>query len=159
MKHESYDGSCAICKTNSGDFPIPGGVVFENDLWLVRHLMPGRGVPGWMMVQSQRHVAGIAAFNDEEAANFGPAFRHFERVLEEVTGALRIYTASMNESAAHFHCHLVPRYESMPKGAVGWDIFDLFRASGAGEIEVDSVEADRLLDAYRTALAASPPPR
>lgn len=159
MRHDSNDPSCGICKTNSGDAPIPGGIVFENDLWLVRQLMPGLGVPGWMMVQSQRHTAGIADFDDDEAANFGPAFRHLERVLQEVTGALRIYTASMNESVPHFHCHLVPRYAEMPKGAAGWDVFDLFRASGAGEITVDRDEADRLREAYKAALAASPPPR
>ncbi len=158
MKHPSNDPACGICKTNSGEAPIPGGIIFENKLWLVRHLMPGRGVPGWMMVQSQRHVAGISSFDDEEAANFGPAFRHFQKVLQEVTGALRIYAASMNESFPHFHCHLVPRYAQMPKNASGWDVFDLIRASGEGEIAVDGDEAEKLTEKYRAALKASPPP-
>ncbi len=159
MKHASYDESCGICKANAGGAPIAGGVVFENDLWLVRHLMPGRGVPGWMMVQSQRHVPGIAYFNDEEAGNFGPAFRHFEKVLEHVTGAVRIYTAAMNESFPHFHCHIVPRYEKMPKDAAAWAVFDLFRASAEGEVAVNREEADRLTAAYREALKSNPPPR
>jgi diadenosine tetraphosphate (Ap4A) HIT family hydrolase len=111
-----------------------------------------------MMVQTQRHVAGIADFDDDEAANFGPAFRHFEKVLQAVTGSLRIYTASMNESFPHFHCHLVPRYKEMPKGATAFGVFDLFRASGEGEITVDADEVERLTEAYRTALAAAPPP-
>lgn len=113
MKHPSNVSTCGICKANSGEVPVPGGIIFENDLWLVRHLTPWRCVPGWMMVQSQRHVAGISDFNDAEAANFGPAFRHLQKVLQDVTGALRIYTASMNESSPHFHCHLVPRYVQM----------------------------------------------
>lgn len=159
MKHPSHDEGCGICKTNAGEAPIPGGIVFENDLWLVRHLMPGRGVPGWMMVQSQRHVAGIAYFNDDEVASFGPSFRHFEKALEKVTGAQRIYTAAMNESFPHFHCHIVPRYAKMPKDASAWEVFDLFRATGAGEVEVDRAEAERLTEAYRQALKASPPPR
>jgi diadenosine tetraphosphate (Ap4A) HIT family hydrolase len=112
-----------------------------------------------MMVQSQRHVPGIADFDDAEAADFGPAFRHFEKVLQQVTGALRIYTASMNESFPHFHCHLVPRYQRMPKDAASWAVFDLFRASSEGEITVDRAEAARLTEAYRQALKASPPPR
>ncbi len=159
MKHESFDPTCGICKTNAGEVPIPGGVVFENELWLVRHLMPGRGVPGWMMVQSQRHVAGIATFNEAEATNFGPAFRHFEQLLEQVTGAQRIYTTAMGESFPHFHCHLVPRYAEMPKDAASWAVFDLFRASAEGEISVDAGEVSRLTDAYREALRNNPPPR
>ena len=158
MRHPTNVPACGICRTNSGEVAIPGGLVFENDLWLVRHLVPGRGVPGWMMVQSQRHVAGIAEFDDAEAANFGPAFRHFEKVLQEVTGSLRIYTASMNESFPHFHCHLVPRYAQMPKEASAWAVFDLFRASGAGEVTVDEEENNRIMVAYRAALQASPPP-
>jgi histidine triad (HIT) family protein len=159
MKHASYDAKCGICRTNAGDAAIDGGIVFENDLWLVRHLMPGRGLPGWMIVQSQRHVPGIAYFDDAEAANFGPAFRHFEKVLEEVSGALRIYTAAMNESFPHFHCHLIPRYKKMPKDAASWAVFDLFRASAEGEVAVDRDEATRLTNAYREALKAYPPPR
>lgn len=152
-----HDPNCFICKASMDASSVPGGGIYENDLWLVRHLMPGRGLPGWMMIQTQRHVAGIAFFNDAEALSFGPTFRHLQKMLMEVTGALRIYTASMNESAPHFHCHLVPRYEKMPKNAQGWDVFDLFRASAAGEIEVDADVVARLTDQYREALRSNPP--
>ena len=55
-----------------------------------------------MMIQTQRHAACIAFFNDAEALSFGPILRHLQKVLLEITGALRSYTASMNESAPHF---------------------------------------------------------
>jgi len=82
MKHPSFDDACGICKGNAS-----GSELFENDLWLVRSMPPHIGVPGWMMMTSQRHVPGPAHFNDEEAANFGLALRHFERVLEELREA------------------------------------------------------------------------
>jgi diadenosine tetraphosphate (Ap4A) HIT family hydrolase len=154
MKHASFDVSCGICRTNAS-----GSALFENDLWSIRRMPPGIGVPGWMMLNSQRHVAGIAYFDDDEAANFGPALRHFERVLEEVTGALRIYTAAMGESFPHFHTHLVPRYAQMPKDAKAWAVFDLYRATQEKEISIDEDEAARLADAYRQALGENPPPR
>jgi len=90
--------------------------LYEDDLWCVRHAEPA-GVPGWMMLIARRHVAGPAHFDDREAAVFGVALRHFERVLEQVTGALRIYTAAMGESHPHFHAHMVPRYTTMPRDA------------------------------------------
>lgn len=156
MSHPSFAPTCGVCLSLSG--PSPSAPIFENDLWHVRHAEP-HGVPGWMLMISKRHVAGPAHFDDREAANFGLALRHFSRVLEEVTGALRIYTAAMGESHPHFHAHLVPRYREMPKDAKGWAVWDLQRASGAGEIAVDPVEVRRICAAYGSALAASPPPK
>ncbi len=154
MKHVSYDDACGICKMNAGGAPL-----FENDLWFVSRMPDGIGVPGWLMLNAQRHVAGPAHFNDDEAANFGPALRHFERVLEELTGALRIYTAAMGESFPHFHAHMVPRYAQMPNDASGWGVFDLFRATQAGEVSIDQAEATRIAEAYAARLRDDPPPR
>jgi len=131
--------------------------LYEDDLWCVRHAEPA-GVPGWMLLISKRHVAGLAHFDDREAAAIGPALRHFERVLEQVTGALRIYTAAMGESSPHFHAHMVPRYATMPRDAKAWSVFDLQRAVGAGEVAIDRAEVGRISDAYRHALATLPRP-
>lgn len=158
MRHASYDATCGICKSNAGAGAIQPVSIYENELWVVRPLGPGRGVPGWMMMVSQSHGAGPAHFSDREAESFGPSLRHLERVLEQVTGALRIYTASMNESFPHFHCHMVPQYEKMPNDASAWEVFDLFRATGEGEISVDQGEVGRITAAYRDALAKDPPP-
>jgi diadenosine tetraphosphate (Ap4A) HIT family hydrolase len=143
---------CAVCASLS-DPGVSLTRVFENDLWIVRPASEPCGVPGWMMLITRRHVAGPAHFNDREANNFGPALRHFEKVLEDVTGALRIYTAAMGESSPHFHAHMVPRYKTMPKGASAWGVFDLQRAASAGEIVVDAAEVQRVIEAYGRALA------
>ena len=159
MRHASHDPTCGICIQNAGEKPIAGGIIFENDLWLLRHASPPYGVAGWMTLQTQRHVGGPAHFNDAEAANFGLVLRHFEKLLEDVTGALRIYTVAMGESFPHFHGHMVPRYATMAKDAKAWAIFDLQRASIAGEITVDEAEVKRITLAYREALVKNPPPR
>src|SRR5438067_1554092 len=146
---------CGVCSSLSG--PTAVRPLYEDELWHVRHADPA-GVPGWMLMISRRHVAGPAYFDDREAANFGPALRHFERVLEEVTGALRIYTAAMGESFPHFHAHLVPRYASMPNDAKAWAVFDLYRATQQGEVAIDQEEATRVAEAYQQALAMRPQP-
>jgi len=155
MKHPSYDAACGVCVSLSG--PSPSKALFESDLWHVRHSDPPYGLPGWMELISQRHVGGPAYFDDREADTFGRVLRHFERALEEVTGAVRIYTAAMGESHPHFHAHMVPRYRQMPKGASAWGVFDLQRAAAAGEVTVDEAEVQRISDMYRKALIASPP--
>jgi len=133
-------------------------VLFENELWHVRAADDPCGVPGWMMLITRRHVPGPAHFDDREARSFGPTLCHLQRVLLQVTGALRIYTAAMGESSPHFHAHMVPRYALMPKQAKAWAVFDLQRAAAAGEFAVDSLETARVTASYQSALRASPPP-
>lgn len=159
MRHGSHDPACGICRANAGEAPIAGGVIFENDLWLVRHSPPPYGVAGWMTLHSQRHVGGPAHFDDAEAASFSPTLRHLERTLENVTGALRIYTAAMGESFPHLHAHMVPRYAQMPDDAKAWAVFDLQRRAAAGEVSVDPAEVERIIAEYRERLAKDPPPR
>jgi len=130
---------------------LRGPALYMDDLWHVRPADPA-GVPGWMLLISRRHVGGPAHFDDREAEAFGPALRRFARVLEQVTGALRIYVAAMGESHPHFHMHLVPRYATMPREARGWSAFDLQRAVGAGEVSVDAAEVARVAAAYAHAL-------
>ena len=133
-------------------------VVFENDLWHVHHLGKPHGVAGWMMLIAKQHVAGPWAFDDRQGASLGPTIRHIGAALLDITGALRIYTAWMGESWPHFHAHLIPRYSEMPKDAKGWGVFDLQRAAGAGEIEVDLADVAAKTRAPRDRLRASPPP-
>ena len=156
VRHPSFDETCGVCTSLVG--PTAARALFQNELWSVQHMDAPYGVAGWMMLISQRHVGGPAHFDDREAASFGPTLRHLERTLERVTGAVRIYTAAMGESFAHLHCHMVPRYAETPKGAKAWGLFDLLRASGAGEITVDPQEVQRLMDAYADALIIDPPP-
>jgi diadenosine tetraphosphate (Ap4A) HIT family hydrolase len=155
MRHAPYEASCGICnKLVALDSPP----VFENELWHVRPLDPPGGVPGWMMLVAKRHVPGPAHFDEREVTSFGPTWCHLQRVLLEVTGALRIYTAALGESSPHFHGHLVPRYETMPKDAKGWSVFDLERATKAGEVQLDPSEAARIRLAFEDALRRNPPP-
>jgi diadenosine tetraphosphate (Ap4A) HIT family hydrolase len=155
MIHASRDAGCGICSKLESRDPAP---VFENELWHVRAIDAPAGVPGWMMMVARRHVPGPAHFDAREVASFGPTWCHLQKVLLEVTGALRIYTAAMGESSPHFHGHLVPRFENMPKDAKGWAVFDLERAAKAGEVCSDPAEVARLREAFRSALQKAPPP-
>jgi diadenosine tetraphosphate (Ap4A) HIT family hydrolase len=155
MSHPSHDPNCGVCKKLASTWTEP---VFENELWHVRPIDPPAGVAGWMMMIARRHVPGPAQFDAREVASFGPTWCHLQKVLLEVTGALRIYTAALGESSPHFHGHLIPRFEQMPKDAKGWPIFDLERAAKAGEVVNDPTEVSRLTTAFRDALRAAPPP-
>jgi diadenosine tetraphosphate (Ap4A) HIT family hydrolase len=158
LKPASFDPTCGVCDSLYGS--SPRAALYEDDLWHVRHIDAPFPVAGWMLLITKRHVGGPAHFDDTEARAFGVALRHFERALEDVTGALRIYTAAMGESHPHFHAHMVPRYATMPKNAKAWGVFDLQRAAAAGEIEpASAADVSRVEAAYREALARTPAPR
>jgi diadenosine tetraphosphate (Ap4A) HIT family hydrolase len=131
----------------------PASAVHQDELWVVHPIPQGNGVPGWLLVQSRRHVAGIQELDAAEAASLGPLLVRLQRVLIEVTGAERIYTASLNESAPHLHIHLAPRYATMPADATGFRLFDLLRATASGEIPADREGAARIADQLRARLA------
>lgn len=157
MKHDSYDETCSICRSNAGE---DGGAVFENDLWLIKHTGSPFPLAGWFLLQPQRHVQGPARFNDEEATNFGPALRHFMRTLEVVTGSPRSYVVAFGESYPHMHAHLIPRYADLADDEVAWGIADRFRAISAGQqTGVPDADVANIIEAYRAALEADPPPR
>jgi len=157
IANDEHDSSCGVCN-QLRDNAARGRVLFENELWHVRAMGAPTPVPGWVMLITRRHVAGPAQFNEQEQQSFGPTLSHLQRVLLEVTGALRIYTAAMGESSPHFHAHSVPRYATMPKDSRGWSVFDLQRAAAAGEYEVDETEAARVSAALFDALRVSPLP-
>jgi diadenosine tetraphosphate (Ap4A) HIT family hydrolase len=143
---------CALCEAATT------GPLYADHLWHVRHIEPPWGVAGWMLLVANRHVSGPAAFDDAEARGLGIALRHCQRLLVEVTGAQRVYTAALGERYPHFHAHMIPRYSAMPRGASGFAVFDLQRAAAAGEVEIDPAEVARLSAAYAAALGADPIP-
>lgn len=160
MEHPSHDPKCAICRTIAGEFTVPGGVIWEDELWMLRHSPPPAPLAGWLMLQTRRHVQGPAHFTDQEAKAFGPVLRHLSRALEVVSGAPRIYTIALGESYPHMHAHLVPRFTDLPDEHVAMGITDLFRAVGSREIE-GATEAEMLSisEALRQYLTANPPPQ
>ena len=152
MKHPSFDPNCGICKLGAGEQEVFGGVIFEDDHWLVRHQPPPIAVPGWVTIQAQRHTPSIARFDDAEAASFGPVMRRVQGALQEVTGAVKIYTVAMGESFPHFHAHIVPRHETMPNKARGYAVFGLQSVAQKGELQVDPAEVERIIRDLRAAL-------
>lgn len=152
------DPACRICHVNSGLVDVPHGLLYQDDLWVVRHSAPPYGVAGWLTVQTRRHVAEPADFSDAETRSLGPMLRYFEGTLREITGALRIYTAAMGESFPHCHCHMVPRYRETPNGAKAWAVFDLSRQAAEGTITVDAADVARICEAFKARVASGVPP-
>jgi diadenosine tetraphosphate (Ap4A) HIT family hydrolase len=137
--------TCQLCQLAASG----GATLFQDDTWLVRSISSTPAVAGWLILQAKRHVGDPADFDAAEAATFGPTLQRFAHLLREVTGALRIYTGSLNEGSPHFHCHLLPRLPVMPNNAIGWNAFGLSELARRGEVRANPREVERVLEAVR----------
>jgi histidine triad (HIT) family protein len=149
--------NCGICAVSTGRREVPHGILYQDDLWVVRHSGPPYGVAGWLTLMTRRHCPEPASFSDEEARSFGPTLRHFESILREITGALRIYTVAMGESFPHFHGHMVPRYAETPGDVKTYGVFLLSEKAAQGEITVDEAEVTRICEAFKARVASGVP--
>ncbi len=148
------DPDCLICRLNDGSEPVPHGILYQDDLWVVRHMPPPYAIAGWLILQTRRHCPEPAQFNDREAVSFGPVLRLCQALLLRVTGAARIYTAALGEKVPHVHVHMVPRYDPPSEGALGWDLFGLERRAAAGEFVVAEADVARVAQAFKEKMTA-----
>ena len=124
---------CPICRLH--DDPAARGAyeIGRGSLWLLRHHPDPAPLVGWLLLDSLRHVAGPADFNDKEAAAWGLAVRYASALLKEQTGCDRVYAIAFGEGAPHLHLHLIPRFAGDPRTSA-WLVADHYRAVAVGEL-------------------------
>ena len=123
---------CPICRLHDDPAALSAYEIGRGSLWLLRHHPDPAPLVGWLLLDSLRHVAGPADFNDLEAGSWGLALRYASALLKEQTGCDRVYAIAFGEGAPHLHLHLIPRFASDPRTAA-WSVADHYRAVEAGE--------------------------
>ncbi len=110
---------CFICRKHRGEVTIPGGAVFEDDLFYCGHAQIRQGTSqaylGYLMLEPRRHVRGVEDLNRGEAARLGPILSRIARALRESEGAERVYVVVLGEHVPHLHMHLIARYPGAPR--------------------------------------------
>lgn len=99
--------------------------------WLLRHHPLPAPLPGWLLLDSVRHLGGPAEFNPAEAAAFGPMLQRASTLVRQLSGCERVYAIAFGEGARHLHVHLIPRHASDPDSE-SWKVADLYRAMTEG---------------------------
>mmetsp|Transcript_18716 Transcript_18716/g.25936 ORF Transcript_18716/g.25936 Transcript_18716/m.25936 type:complete len:191 (+) Transcript_18716:187-759(+) len=137
-----------------------GGVLYEDDTWIVVHKGSPIGVEGHLQLVSKRHFQGPADMNDVEATTVGSILRHCESILKQVTSAKQIYSAALGASFPHFHCHMVPVFPDAIKEVLGipWDVFLQEKLAADKILVVDEAKCLEISNRFKEAIAKSPPP-
>jgi histidine triad (HIT) family protein len=140
------DSSCLIClRQQSTDLHT----VFENELWIARHSRE-TNILGYIVLEPKRHFLDLAAATDEEAQTFGPIMRELVSAVKAMVKPERVYTFTLAEVVPHFHVHIVPRSDTLPRAYRGRGILSYPLQPGASEALVEG-----LCTAFRRRLKTS----
>ncbi len=110
------DVRCFGCRMITGKVSQPGGILYENDYWMVRSKSHPVFVRGNLFLFLKRHCEELADLTKEEAASLGPTIQRTCKAIEIVLQPERIYVASYGEGVRHIHFHITPRTASLPSG-------------------------------------------
>lgn len=121
----TQDNDCLACRANAGALHPPGGVIYDDGLWRLEHMLAPAVLPGWLILKPLRHLESLGELTPAEAAALGPLLARVTAALEAVTGAERVYSVLLAEAVRHLHFHLIPRTGSVPESNRGPSIFSL----------------------------------
>ncbi|MGI8915538.1 MAG: HIT family protein [Chloroflexota bacterium] len=154
MDKTSLDASCGTCRANRGELPAPGGVIYQDLLWRLEHILAPIPLAGWLVLKPLRHVEALADLTGEEAATFGPLVQRITRAMREVMQPVKVYLCQFSEAEhfAHIHFHMIPRHADIPKEQRGPAVFELLSTARLGSNLAPIKEAERIAAAVRTQL-------
>jgi diadenosine tetraphosphate (Ap4A) HIT family hydrolase len=143
------DPDCLACRVNSGEEPVPGGVIAETLHWRADHCIGSFGV-GAVVLKTKEHVGDFWSLTAEAAAELGPFAKRVSRAIVNELGAERVYlTMWVDKPPHHVHLVLYPRYPDEPKRAL--DLQLALQAAGPPPAE----DAARAAELLRNALDAA----
>lgn len=107
---------CLACNVLAGKVKAPGGVIYEDDYWIVEHSLVPVLVSGYLIIKLKRHCENLADLTPQEANALGSIIRKTCLALSRVRKPAKIHVCSWGEQVQHIHFHVIPRAWDMPVG-------------------------------------------
>lgn len=118
--------SCGVCRLHADSVACARYEIGRGRTWILRHHPDPAPLPGWLLLDSRRHLGGPIDFLPEEAAAWGSAVQEASRLVQSLSGSERVYAIGFGEGARHLHLHLIPRFGNDPD-IEAWKVADLYR--------------------------------
>ncbi len=118
---------CVACKTLSRELQVPGGIIFEDEYWLVDHTLPPVLIRGQLIIKLKRHCEHLAKLTPPETDTLGPIIQLICEAVSEVIKPEKIHVASYGEGIKHIHFIVTPRIEEMPTSNIRLTIWIVWR--------------------------------
>ncbi len=143
---------CLACALSEGRLPLPGGLIFRTDHWLVEHCVGSLGL-GTLVVKPERHVTAVAALEDDEVRELGPLLRRASSVASRLVDADQVYNCLWSHAGGvpvHIHYVIQPvtRAQMADYGSLGptlqAEMFSTAPPPDPGDVERIADRARRL---------------
>jgi diadenosine tetraphosphate (Ap4A) HIT family hydrolase len=144
MTTNDETANCFICQKHRGELPIPGGLIYEDELLAVCHIQYQESdvkgtYLGYLMIENKRHIPGLAELTAEEAQALGLMASRLARALKESEGAEHTYQSVIGDEVAHLHIHIAPRYPGAPRQYWGTHVDEWPEAPHGGLPEIEAL--------------------
>ena len=130
------DAQCLICKRQE-DEP-DRDIILSTETFVVRHSRE-TNIFGYLVIEVRRHILDLTEATDDEAVSYGALLKQVMSLIRKLTGAERIYTFSLGEAVPHFHVHVIPRTDSLPRYFRGRGIMSYPLTPGLKEEQMEEV--------------------
>src|SRR5262245_26486629 len=84
--------------------------IWEDGLWRASVALVGP-VPGFVVLESKRHIDTLTGLDGEEAVTVGTAIGRVGRALSTCTGCDLVFLYSFGKRVQHLHFGLAPHYD------------------------------------------------
>ncbi len=132
---------CLICQKQRGEWQVPGGAIYRDALIYSSHAhfqeSEKTAYLGWLVVETRRHVPGLADLTDAEGQAIGLLAARLSRALRELQGAEHVYAFVVGHGVPHLHVHLLPRYPGTPREYWGVRIDEWPQAPRGNQTEIE----------------------
>ncbi len=130
------DAQCQICKRQEEE--SQQDIILTTDSFVVRHSRE-TNILGYLVIEARRHILDLTEATEDEAANYGTLLKQVMALIRKLTAAERIYTFSLGEAVPHFHVHVIPRTDSLPRYYRGRGIMSYPVEPGLKEEQMEEV--------------------
>src|SRR5262249_53274179 len=72
-----------------------------------------------LLLESRHHILDLANAGAKQLSTYGPVVSAAMAAIRQTTDCQRVYSFSLGEAVPHYHLHLIPRTESLPKAYRG----------------------------------------
>ncbi len=106
----SQSVNCVACALAAGELPLPGGLIFRTEHWLVEHCVGPLGL-GTLIVKPERHVTAVNGLSQAEANELGPLLWRTSSVASCLVESEQVYNCLWSHAGGvpvHIHYVIQP---------------------------------------------------
>ncbi|HEX3053382.1 MAG TPA: HIT domain-containing protein [Aggregatilineaceae bacterium] len=109
-----FSNSCISCQTVGKKIQPTGGILYENEGWILfLHSRPTL-IAGQGFIVLKRHCESVANLTPREQETLGPIMAITAHAMEIALHAEKVHFGLYAEGVKHIHLHLIPRTANLP---------------------------------------------